>query len=126
MAVAFKYSTKYYLTPAYNQVLSHLISLARRGKAPIGYKYIFEALGLKPGNHAAAQAGQLLGEICQHMHQQGKPMLSALVINLSKGTPGDGFFELAVTLGRLRSGATEGEKMAFWKSELRAIYATSW
>jgi len=103
-----------------------LTSLARQRKPPIGYLYIFEALGLKRGNYAAAQAGQLLGEICQHMHQQGKPMLGALVMNLQKGMPGDGFFELAVTLGRLRAGATEDEKLAFWKSEVRAIYATTW
>jgi len=117
---------KYYLTPPYHQVLNHLISLAKERKPPIGYRYVFDALGLKTGNHAAAQAGQLLGEICERMQQQGKPMLGALVINLQKGMPGDGFFELAVLLGRLHAGATEDEKLAFWKSEVRAIYATTW
>ena len=117
---------KYYLTPPYHQVLDYLISLARQRKLAIGYHFIFEALGLKRGNYAVAQAGQLLGEICERMQQQGKPMLGALVINLQKEMPGDGFFKLAVAMGRLRAGATEDEKLAFWKSEVKAIYATAW
>jgi hypothetical protein len=121
-----RYPPKYYSTPPYYRVLNHLIALAKQRRPPIGYTFIFEALGLKRGNYAAAQSGQLLGEICQHMHKDGKPMLGALVINMQKGLPGDGFFELAITLGRLRAGATDREKRSFWESELKAIYGTAW
>jgi hypothetical protein len=121
-----KYPLKYYSTHPYLQVLNQLISLAKQRRPPIGYTYVFEALGLKRGNYAAAQAGHLLGEICQHMHQEGKPMLGALIMNMQKGLPGDGFFELAVSLGRLRAGATDKEKRSFWESELKAIYGTKW
>ena len=51
-----KYPQKYYSTHPYLQVLNHLISLAKQRKPPIGYTYVFEALGLKRGNYAAAQA----------------------------------------------------------------------
>jgi len=68
----------------------------------------------------------MLGEISEQMHIAGKPMLSALIINQDLGIPGRGFFELAVLLGRLPVGASDQDKIAFWKKEIAAIYATKW
>jgi hypothetical protein len=121
-----KYKTKYLGTPDYNSVFEQLRAIARQREKPIGYNFIFKIMKLTPGNYAASQAGQMLGEISEQTHISGKPMLSALVIRQDLGMPGKGFFELAVNLGRLPAGASDQEKKAFWKKELAAIYATKW
>jgi hypothetical protein len=117
---------KYYGTPEYTAICERLKEVAMKGGPPIGYDVIFEIMKLRPGNHAAKEAGQMLGEISEQMHSEGKPMLSALVVNQQEGMPGPGFFELAILLEKLPRGADSQEKQTFWKKELRAIYSTTW
>jgi hypothetical protein len=117
---------KYLGTPDYNTISEQLKALAQQKGRPTGYNLIFKIMKLTPGNHAAKEAGQMLGEISEQMHIAGKPMLSALVVNQDLGIPGRGFFELAVLLGRLPADASDHDKKAFWKKELAAIYATKW
>jgi len=67
-------------------------------------------------NHLA----DLLGEISRHEHEQGRPMLSAVVIAGDNNMPGQGFFTLARELG-LHSG---GDDLAFFCEELARVHAT--
>lgn len=53
-------------------------------------------------------------------------MLSALVVRQDTGKPGEGFFEMAIKLGRLKPGASEQEKDEFWKREVNAVFGTTW
>jgi len=69
---------KYYGTPEYNTVCERLKEVAKKGGSPIGYDVIFEIMKLKPGNYGAKEAGQMLGEVSNQMHSNGKPMLSEL------------------------------------------------
>lgn len=56
-------------------------------------------------------------------HEEGRPLLSAVVVTKGTGIPGDGFFdELAVGLGLLPAGASENEKRAFHEKELQKVY----
>lgn len=116
---------KYKGTSVYNEVLERLKVIAtNRHRAD--YSTVFAIMDLKPGNHAAREAGHLLGEICDQMHKEGKPMLSALVVRQDTGKPGDGFFETTTKLGRLPPNVSEQEKGEFWKREVNAVFATSW
>jgi hypothetical protein len=117
---------KYLGRPEYNRTCERLITVANAGGPPISYEEVFEIMGLTPGNYAAKEAGHLLGEISEQMHSEGKPMLSAIVVNRQEGMPGSGFFKLAVQLGKLPRGATRQEERAFWEEELRAVYLTTW
>lgn len=117
---------KYLGTSEYDTICEQLKSLAQQRGRPTGYNFIFKTMKLTPGNQAAKEAGQMLGEISEQMHLAGKPMLSALVINQDLEMPGSGFFVLAVHLGKLPTGASDQDKKAFWKKELAAIYATKW
>jgi hypothetical protein len=49
---------------------------------------------------------QILGMISTYEHQQGRPMLTAIVVHKQDNIPGRGFFELAQHLGlfEFRSG----------------------
>ncbi len=116
---------KYYGTPLYTLVYEKLKSVANNREI-IGYDAIFEIMGLRSGNHAAKEAGQMLGEISDHTCREGKPMLSAVVVNQQEGIPGSGFFELAAKLGKFPHGASRAQKEAFWKNELKAVYSTTW
>jgi hypothetical protein len=48
---------------------------------------------------------QILWKISTYEHQQGRPMLTAVVVLKQQNIPGHGFFELARNLGRLSPGS---------------------
>ena len=67
------------------------------------------------------EIGLILGAISEISEDEvlaGRPMLSALAVNV-KGDPGPGFFGLARELGRLDQ---NGDKSAFWKAERDDAY----
>jgi hypothetical protein len=105
-----------------------LINMARKNATPINYDSIAEIMGKSPsermGNHWPRKTGHLLGEICDFEHSNGRPMLSALVVNKTgknKGLPGVGFFKLARHLGKLKPDSEKDEK-PFWEQEMQAVY----
>lgn len=61
---------------------------------------------------------RLMDVINEHMHQQGHPMLSAVVVTREQGKPMLGFFDQARTLGRFSG----GDHAAFFQEELRRVY----
>ena len=58
------------------------------------------------GSHMGAETGRLLGEISADEVKNGRPMLSALALNVN-GEPGSGFFHLARDLGMLQNDEDE-------------------
>ncbi len=63
---------------------------------------------------------QILTTISTHEHQQGRPMLTAIVVHRQDNIPGRGFFELAQRLGLLRPGA---DQVAFFCREVARVHA---
>jgi len=51
----------------------------------------------------------------------GRPMLASLVVSRRGGLPGDGFFELAVALGRFP--ANPADHQSAYQDELAAVLA---
>jgi len=102
-----------------------LIDMARKTATPINYDPIAEIMGKSPGERMGKywpkETGHLLGEISDFEHSNGRPMLSALVINKGTEKPGEGFFKLARHLGKLKSVSEKDEK-PFWEQELQAVY----
>jgi hypothetical protein len=117
---------KYRGTSDYNEVLQRLIQAAREHQLIYYEEDVATIMGLKgKGNHMANETGHLLGEISEDEHNQGRPMLSSIVVHKAgkdKGIPGNGFFNLAVSLGKLSANATDQERQAFWQNERDAIY----
>jgi len=71
--------------------------------------------------HSAADRltiGKLLGEISTFEHQQGHPLLSAVVILKVKNIPGQRFFKLARELGRYHG----SNDFMFFVQELRRVH----
>ncbi len=62
--------------------------------------------------------GQVLGRVSTWEHAQGRPMLSALVVQAQSMRAGKGFAQLAQRLGeRIPS----GHETAFWRSQVEAV-----
>ena len=116
---------KYRGTTTYHKVFCRLIQTAL-ARQPIHYEDVAAIMNLQGrGQHMSKETGHILGEISEDEHNQGRPMLSAVVVQKTgkeKGIPGDGFFGLAVDLGELGSNATDQGKRQFWENELQETY----
>ena len=83
------------------------------------YGQIAPIVGLDMGNpNDREKMSRLLSEISEFEHQQGRPLLSAVVIHWNDNTPGTGFFTLA---GRLKK-YDGGDRLKFFISELRSVH----
>jgi len=89
-----------------------------RDKKLITYTDIGEKVGLMASD---PELWQMLDKINRKEHEQGHPMLSAVVVQKegeSYGAPGDGFFKLARELGVFGG----DNKYIFWVGELNAVH----
>ena len=70
------------------------------------------------GNQMGKLIGEVVGLISKNELEQGRPMMSAIVVGVS-GKPGEGFYSWARELGALAEGEDEE---AFWKEECEKVY----
>ncbi len=111
---------KYVDTPDYVAVYRSLLSAACRRKFVFAHD-VADIMGLPPHSPIShAEVNQMLAEISQNEHLQGRPLISALVID-SRNVPGKAFFALARALGRLTEDTPQAEEL-FWESEREAVY----
>lgn len=104
----------------YLLVYCELIRAARYGGVTT-YQAVAEIMGLPlSGAYMGREVGRILGEISTDEVQQGRVMLSALVVGTG-GRPGPGFFALARGLGRLEGESSEAEEQ-FWQEEGAVVY----
>lgn len=61
--------------------------------------------------------GEALGKVSIYEHSLGRPMITALVVQQQSQRPGEGFAQLARTLGRLTSEDAE----TFWRDEVASV-----
>ena len=62
---------------------------------------------------------ELLDEIARFEHSEGRPLLTAVVVNKYTLRPGKGFFELAVELGLMKA---KDDRDIFYVNELDRVY----
>lgn len=99
-----------------------LVATASSEKATITYSEVAQLLNLSMRHTEDRQklAG-LLDEISRSEHEQGRPMLSAVVVHKDGNQmPGSGFFDLAQKLNLLNSRSTNSE-LTFWVEELKSV-----
>jgi len=60
----------------------------------------------------------ILDDINRMEHQEGRPLLSAVVLLKEHNIPGDGFFTIARNLGAY----TGTDDLKFWLTELRRVH----
>jgi hypothetical protein len=64
------------------------------------------------------QISVLLDAISTHEHQNGRPLLSAVVIHRQDNIPGNGFFQMAQRVGVYNG----GDRYIFFIEELRRVH----
>lgn len=85
---------------AIKTALRELLVSAPREVLPMTYQHVASALSLTPPR-TIAQVTQSLEQLMREDAAQEKPFMAALVISRrGEGLPAEGFFELAVALGR--------------------------
>ena len=95
-----------------------LIEAAKEGRF-IYYSDIAPQLGLDMDREAdRAKIGRILGKLSEEEVEQGRPMLSAIVVHKGDETPGDGFYKLARDLGRFQT----GHRHIFWAEEVKRLF----
>ncbi|OFV85926.1 MAG: hypothetical protein A2620_07190 [Acidobacteria bacterium RIFCSPHIGHO2_01_FULL_67_28] len=113
-------TSKYRGSKEFFLVYAELITAARK-RILVGYQTVAQLMGLPlRGQHMGREVGRLLGEISEDEDRLGRPMLSALAVSMA-GIPGDGFFKLGRSLGKL-SGSTIKAERDFWEKERNAVY----
>jgi hypothetical protein len=85
-----------------------LIEVAKQG-AKIPYKQLMDDFGLPRGGHPGAKnrVGDLVGNISNFEYENGRPLISSIVVRKANGYPGGGFFGLNGIPERLKR--IEGE-----------------
>lgn len=86
-------------------IRNKLIQVARKGEV-----IFYLELGIGRGQ----AAGKILGEICEYEYSQGRPLLSAIVVNKATGMPSEGFWGLSAIPRNL----TDRQRPVFWAKEL--------
>ncbi|QNR86752.1 hypothetical protein H9N25_10385 [Pedobacter riviphilus] len=116
-------------------VRTYLIDVARRKSNQIvGYQELSNDCGLKldmSNPDHRNQIAQILEQISLHEYQCERPLLSSLVLRLSDGTEGNGFYKLAEKLGYgswsklKREGLFEVQQIAncidFWSKNINHL-----
>ena len=95
-----------------------LLQVARSGEVT-HYSDVAPLLGLDMSRESdRARIGELLDEVSSFESQNGRPLLSAVVIRADLNMPGPGFFGLATRLGLLHG----NNRVVFWARELTRVH----
>jgi len=103
---------------------AHLIKAAGRQRH-VFYKDVDDHIKDPRLNYKSAAMDDLLGEISEEEHADGRPLLSAVVVrnDLKLPIPGPGFFRLAKQLGSMPN---DGDKVVFWRAEFMRVCRYRW
>ena len=63
--------------------------------------------------------GEIVGDISIYEREQGRPLLSAVVVRKDTKMPGEGFWGLTYETQSAKTGV---DRRNFWKSELNKVY----
>lgn len=102
-----------------NMPIYQKIKEIARARDKITYTEIAPLANLDMDNPADRDTiADILDNINHREHQEGRPMLSAVVLLAIENIPGEGFFTCARNLG-LYSG---GSKFKFWIAEINRVH----
>jgi hypothetical protein len=88
------------------------------------YSDVSPLIGLSMENEADREAiARLLGEIAEHEHRQGRPMLTSLIVHRGNdNNPGEGFFAIAHELGLYSGRRDQMSRLTFWVNQVTAVH----
>jgi hypothetical protein len=106
----------------HQQIYERLKEVARNGNL-ITYGEIAPLANLNMENpDDRNRIAYILGDISKYENEQGRPLLSSIVVLAGIGYPGEGFFNLARELG-LHIGTKEFDDLDFFAQEVKRVHA---
>jgi hypothetical protein len=106
----------------HQKIYEHLIQVAKSGDI-VPYSHIAPMASLNMDNAVdRQQLSEILSDISEFQHQQGRPLLSAVVTFKDIPYPGKGFFDLARRCGKY-DGHKETDELDFFVQELKRVHA---
>jgi hypothetical protein len=108
---------------AFARVRAALIEAARDRRL-LSYQDVADIMGYSgKGVEMGRRVGAMGDAINKFEHDEGRPMLSALIVKSGTRMPGEGFYIGAIELGRVPNFPYDASRPAFWDSERDAVYA---
>jgi hypothetical protein len=107
-----------------NQILyDELVRLARAEQLA-AYSDVAPLIGLSMDRDADRdEIAKLLGDIAVHEHEEGRSMLTALVVHRGNdNNPGEGFFAIAQKLGIYSGSRDQIKRLTFWANQVTAVH----
>jgi hypothetical protein len=102
-------------------IYERLIEVARNGDL-VTYGEIAPLANLNMENpDDRNKIAHILGEISTHENEEGRPLLSSIVVLAGFGYPGEGFFNLARELGH-HHGRKEFEDLEYFVQEVKKVH----
>ena len=95
-----------------------VLAAKARARAMIPYSELVELVRSVTFSAFDQRLFAILGQVAVEEHEQGRPLLSVLVVHKSGDMqPGEGFFELAASLGRDTT-----DVLKAWITEVQKVY----
>ena len=107
-----------------DKIRRKLIEVAKR-PGLIFYTELFGPYGLDMGNpdHRNNIAATILGKISEKEHEEGRPLLSVVVVHKDDYRPGTGFYSMMIDLGIIGGGKISDEqKDNLFSEHAKAVY----
>lgn len=107
-----------------NQTLyDELINLARNERVA-AYSDVSPLVGLSMAiEEHRNQIAALLGEIARHEYENGRPMLTSLIVHRGNdNNPGEGFFSIAQEFGLFDGSRDQISRLTFWANQVRLVH----
>ena len=107
-----------------NQILyDELVRLARAGRLST-YSDVSPLVGLSMDEEEdRAEIARLLGEIAIYEHNEGRPMLTALIVHRGNdNNPGEGFFSIAQEFGLFDGSRNQISRLTFWANQVTQVH----
>lgn len=90
------------------------VSLCAEDKRETNYVPVAKVAGTFSGGTELAEA---LGVGHKADHLAGVGVRASLCVGVNSGVPGPGYYEMAISLGALKAGATDAEKFMYFKGQ---------
>jgi len=110
-----------------NEILYNELVRLARSRDLAAYSDVASLIGLDMANeHDRDEIARLLREIATHERNEGRPMLTALVVHRGNdNNPGEGFFSIAHDFGLYNGSRDQIARLRFWSNQVADVH-THW
>lgn len=108
----------------HTRIYERLIELARQKKLTTNGESAPLAVLSMDHDADCDKMSTILEEIARHEEDEGRPVLTALVVHRGNdNNPGEGFFSIAKKFGRFNGSREPTERLKFWNDQVKKVHS---